>query len=347
MASSSPTSPENTTPATPSSTENTTPVTLVLPLQPPSISNIKNFVPLELTYLNYLTWKKVFKPFLRSQNLLNLVEGSVPCPELTHPQYTLWIQCDTTAHSWINATLSPSILDTLLNYNCETSHQAWSMLEKLFLDHVSSSMIHLKNKFQNFKKGSLSMEEYLQQLHSLSSALSAIGKPISDEDLVAQTLQGLPPSYRTFVSGLNANRPFPSFFALRPRLLTEEEHIKAISSDDSQQSVALFIAAKNTNDAGRFIQQNQGRGSNQNRGRGRFHNKNRGRESGHNNYHTNFNNSTRVDPSILGPPPTPNATKSMTQCHRFVFTTIIQLWNVAIALTILLFHKIFPKVWQR
>lgn len=117
-------------------------------------------------------------------------------------------------------------------------------------------------------------------MHSLSSTLSAIGKPISDEDLFAQTLQGLPPSYRTFISGLNANRPFPSFVSLRPRLLTEEEHIKATSSTDSQQSVALFTAAKNTDDVGRLVQQNQGRGSNQNRGHGRFHNKNRVRGFG-------------------------------------------------------------------
>ncbi|KAH0650658.1 hypothetical protein KY290_031521 [Solanum tuberosum] len=153
---------------------------LGLLVPPPTISNIKGFVPIELTYVNYPTWKK----------------------------------CDTIALSWINATLSTAVLDTLLNYSCETSKEAWDTLASLYLDQVSSSSIHLKSKFQNFKKGSLYMEDYLQQLHSIACSLRAIGKPLTDDDLVTQALQGLPSSYRTFVSGLNATGSLPTFIAL-------------------------------------------------------------------------------------------------------------------------------------
>jgi len=187
---------------------------LGLPVPPPTISNIKGFVPIELTYVNYPTWKKVFVTVLKSYNLLSIVEGKILCPSPNHEEYKLWIQCDTIALSWINATLLTAILDTLLNYSCETSKEAWDTLASLYLDQVSSSSIHLKSKFQNFKKGSLYMEDYLQQLHSIACSLRAIGKPLMDDDLVTQALQGLPSYYRTFVSGLNATGSLPTFVAL-------------------------------------------------------------------------------------------------------------------------------------
>ncbi|GAA0184558.1 hypothetical protein LIER_31846 [Lithospermum erythrorhizon] len=42
--------------------------------------NVKNSVALELTYTNYLNWKKVIRKFLGSKKLLSLVDGTLPCP---------------------------------------------------------------------------------------------------------------------------------------------------------------------------------------------------------------------------------------------------------------------------
>nr|XP_009763441.1 PREDICTED: uncharacterized protein LOC104215353 [Nicotiana sylvestris] len=217
---------------------------LGLPIPPPTVSNIKSFVRIELTYVNYLAWKRVFLTVLKSHNLLSLVDGTIPCLSSDHADYKLWIQCNIIAFSWINATLSSIILDTLLNYACETSKQAWDTLASLYLDQVSSSAIHLKSKFQNFKKGPLFMEDYLHQLHSIAYSLRAIGKPLTDDDLVTQALQGLPSSYRTFVSGLYATGSLPSFIALRPLLLTEEAHINANASEESNAQTALLASTQ-------------------------------------------------------------------------------------------------------
>ncbi|XP_019251350.1 PREDICTED: uncharacterized protein LOC109230290 [Nicotiana attenuata] len=119
-------------------TSSSTQSSLGLPLPPPTVSNIKGFVPIELTYLNYLTWKKVFLTVLKSHNLLSIIDGSIPYPSVDHPEFKLWTQCDTITMSWINATLSPPVLDTLLNFSCETSKDAWDTLASLYLDQVSS-----------------------------------------------------------------------------------------------------------------------------------------------------------------------------------------------------------------
>ncbi|KAL3530032.1 hypothetical protein ACH5RR_009354 [Cinchona calisaya] len=107
--------------------------------------------------------------------MLAIVDGSLPCPKPSDESYGLWVQCDTTVHSWINAILSLTVLETLLNHECETVSHAWNTLERLFIDYSVSTM-HLKHKFQNFNKDNLTMEEYLQQLESLACSLIAIGK---------------------------------------------------------------------------------------------------------------------------------------------------------------------------
>nr|XP_009757350.1 PREDICTED: uncharacterized protein LOC104210211 [Nicotiana sylvestris] len=306
---------------------------LGLPNPPPTISNIKGFVPIELTYLNYLTWKKVFLIVLKSHNLLSLVDGSIPCPTSTHDEYRLWIQCDTITLSWINVTFSPPVLDSLPNYACETSKEAWDVLASLYLDQVSSSSIHLKSKFQNFKKGSLSMEDYLQQLHSLACSLRAVGKPVSDDDLVTQALQGLPSSYRTFVSGLNATGTLPTFLALRPLLLTEEAHINAANNDDPTSHTALVASTptqpvsqphsstlSHTNTYSKVSYNGRGHGRS-NKGRGRDQYSTRSNFSNQwAGFQQNFRPSSRGD-GVLGRPPF-TSTKQCQICFHFNHTAL-------------------------
>ncbi|KAH0773189.1 hypothetical protein KY290_010326 [Solanum tuberosum] len=115
------------------------------------------------------------------------------------------------------------------------------------------------------------MEDYLQQLRSIACSLRAIGKPLTDDDLVTQALQGLPSSYRTFVSGLNATGSLPTFIALRPLLLTEEAHISTISSEESNHNSALLVTTHGqTNSAASSPHgQQPAKGHSHGRGRGR------------------------------------------------------------------------------
>ncbi|OVA10980.1 hypothetical protein BVC80_351g1 [Macleaya cordata] len=71
---------------------------------PLNVSNISNLVPIKLTRENYILWKSVFLPILRSYNLLRFVDGSHPCPsrlvtdaagkdtQATNPDFTEWRQ---------------------------------------------------------------------------------------------------------------------------------------------------------------------------------------------------------------------------------------------------------------
>ncbi|GAA0163687.1 hypothetical protein LIER_39643 [Lithospermum erythrorhizon] len=150
--------------------------------------------------------------FLRAQKILGVVDRTLPCPD--HPQFSTWVQCDDITLSWLTATLSTHVLETFLNHECNSSYEAWTLLQKLFLDHVSTTEMQLRYKFQHFKKGDLSMVEYLQQIHSLYCNLQAVGEPLKDSDLVAQTLLGLPSAFHAFKTIMNVQLVRPSFFAI-------------------------------------------------------------------------------------------------------------------------------------
>ncbi|KAH0784215.1 hypothetical protein KY290_003813 [Solanum tuberosum] len=147
------------------------------------------------------------------------------------------------------------------------------------------------------------MEDYLQQRHSVACSLRAIGKPVTDDDLVTQTLQGLPPSYRTFVSGLHATGTLPSFIALQPLLLTEEAHINAHNYEESNPQTALLESTqgKNTSNFSSSVNGNQpAKGHFNGHDRGRNNIGQYGRDQGyHNSSWSGFQHQSR--------PPSPSA----------------------------------------
>lgn len=167
--------------------------------------------------------------------------------------------------------------------------------------------MHMKENFQNFSKRDLPMESYLQQIHTLSSSLAAIGKPITDEELVIQTLNGLPASYSTFVTVMKNTRPFPTFLSIRPLLLSEEAHVESNITKENSTTTFTAVPAHTTSvGRGHQIRNPQMRGfshSNANNGRGSSHN--RGRHT-YNFNHRNYSNSAPFLDGVLGRPPHPN-----------------------------------------
>ncbi|GAA0166783.1 hypothetical protein LIER_21862 [Lithospermum erythrorhizon] len=216
---------------------------LNLPLISPTL-NVKICVPIELTYTNYLNWKKVITRFLGNKKLLPLVNGNLPQPPDDHPEFATLVQCDDLVHSWINATISLPVLETLLNHNCTSALHAWQTLNQLFLDHGQPTRMNLRSKFHTFAKGNLTIIEFLQQIHSLYCLLKVVGEPLVDSDLIAQTLIGLPSLYAPFVMVMNNTRPMPTFATLRPMLLNEEDRLNLINPlSDSSSNVVLYTSA--------------------------------------------------------------------------------------------------------
>jgi hypothetical protein len=100
------------------------------------------FMSIKLDRTNYPLWLAQIVPILKRKNLMGFVTGTNPCPPEfksntdgtvtteVDPRYATWHQQDQMILSWINNSLSPTVLSTVARF---TSSQAtWSSLEKRY-----------------------------------------------------------------------------------------------------------------------------------------------------------------------------------------------------------------------
>lgn len=106
------------------------------------LSNIHHLVPTKLNGGNYILWKSLFEPILRAHSLLGFIDGTNPCPSKFLPQsdgsscttpntkYLEWIQQDQHLITWINSTLSETVLPYVVGLS--TSKSIWDALSKRY-----------------------------------------------------------------------------------------------------------------------------------------------------------------------------------------------------------------------
>lgn len=105
-------------------------------------AGISGFMSIKLDRTNYPLWLAQIAPVLKSKNLMGFVDGTTPCPakfkrddlgkETTEedPGYAPWQQKDQMILSWINNSLTPSVLSTVARFT--SSRDTWMSLEKRY-----------------------------------------------------------------------------------------------------------------------------------------------------------------------------------------------------------------------
>lgn len=201
------------------------------------IQNINQLVPIKLKKDNFLTWKSLFLPVLKSFDLIDHVDGSVAAPaefiqgpdstRTSNPEYKSWQQTDQMILIWLNATISESYLPYVIGFH--SARDLWKNLEKRFASLSRSHVLQLRARLQTVRKGSSSVTTYLQELKEISDSLAASGNVIQDADLVFYILNGLPSEYDSFATSVRVREPIVTSDELHSLLLTEELTIEARS----------------------------------------------------------------------------------------------------------------------
>ncbi|KAF6134499.1 hypothetical protein GIB67_028520 [Kingdonia uniflora] len=133
-------------------------------------------VSVKLTSTNYLLWKSQFRPMLRNQKLIGLVDGG-------HPQ--------------------PSKM--------KTSCEVWKSLGSTLSQHSKAFEFQLKQALQECKKGNSTIDEHLRTFKNIYDSLGAIGCSVPDEDKFYWLLQGLRPNYESFAMAMPEKPLIPSY----------------------------------------------------------------------------------------------------------------------------------------
>ncbi|KAI5335768.1 hypothetical protein L3X38_025902 [Prunus dulcis] len=124
----------------------------------------------------------------------------------------------------ITATLSPSAI--LCVIGCSTFNATWVNLRKRFASVNKASIFQLKRDLHNIKKGSETIDQYLQKIKDVRDQLSAVGFEILDDDTVILALKGLPSEYNTVKAVIRGRDHGISLKDLRSQLKVEEATIE-------------------------------------------------------------------------------------------------------------------------
>ena len=96
----------------------------------------------------------------------------------------------------MNSTLSPSIL--ALTIGCTSAIDVWKVLENRFSSISGSHVMNLKGESYNMKKGSDSINVYLQKIKVVRDKLLVVSVILDDEELLHIAIKGLPKEYNAF-----------------------------------------------------------------------------------------------------------------------------------------------------
>ncbi|PIA65552.1 hypothetical protein AQUCO_00100800v1 [Aquilegia coerulea] len=178
-----------------------------------SLPSFANLVSVRLDRHNYLLWLGQIVPALNCHDLFKFVDGSYPTPlqfvtsadgktQELNPSFLSWKRHDQLVLSWINAMLTEPVLAQVIGLH--TAKDVWDALTRLFSSNSEARVMQLKKQMMSLDRGSLSMIDYLGKVKGIADALASAQAPISNTDLVLNTLHGLPSEYEGFVTTMMA-----------------------------------------------------------------------------------------------------------------------------------------------
>ncbi|KAF3784821.1 hypothetical protein EJ110_NYTH26738 [Nymphaea thermarum] len=137
-----------------------------------------------------------------------------------NPVYEVWLAHDQSLVAYITSTLSEEVLEGV--DDDLTALELWSTLATTYSQVSEARFLQLRRQFQDIKRGTRTVLEYLNEIKSVSDQLAVIGHPVSDKDKVQQALSGLGTEFDIFCTALEVLPILPSFEDLKAKLFQHE-----------------------------------------------------------------------------------------------------------------------------
>ncbi|KAF3791723.1 hypothetical protein EJ110_NYTH13772 [Nymphaea thermarum] len=100
--------------------------------------------------------------------------------------------------------------------------ELWNVLATTYSQVSEAKFLQLKRQFQDIKRGTRSVLEYIHEIKNVSDQLAIIGHPVSDKDKVQQALSELRSEFDIFCTVLEVLHVLPSFEDLKAKLIQHE-----------------------------------------------------------------------------------------------------------------------------
>ena len=192
--------------------------------------NTAKFSVAKLTDTNYQPWKFKVKMLLIREGSWNCVEGDVP----SNPDAN-WIALDQKAQSTISLSIDDGQIVHI--YKCETANEMWRELQKVHeRANLCNKLYLIRKLYQSKLKDDQDIQDYIRSVLELVERLHGIGENIPDFHVAALLLSGLPDSYETLVTALDA----------RPDDELTLEYVKGKLVDEFQRKTGSNVTSKST-----------------------------------------------------------------------------------------------------
>lgn len=194
---------------------------------------------------NFHIWKFQIRAILLGQDLMGIVDGSVPKPSNDPGAERDWMKRDNQCTSLLCKAVDESILEVLLN--CTTSKAIWDKLKLLHDQKAHESVHHVQQRFYECKlDNSDTIASYLGKLEIIKSQLVNLGdNSITDSGLMSKVISSLPPKYGPFISAWdNVEDVSRTLGNLTVRLLRQEQRLQAEeNANESKVALAYAVSA--------------------------------------------------------------------------------------------------------
>ncbi|RDX57886.1 hypothetical protein CR513_62840, partial [Mucuna pruriens] len=118
-----------------------------------------------LTGDNYHSWCRGMTVALRSKNKFQFVDGTLPRPVATDPNFQAWDRCNTLVLSWLSRSIHPSIADSVMWM--ENAVDVWKDLRERYYQGDIFRISELQEDMYKLKQGESSITTYFTQLKAL------------------------------------------------------------------------------------------------------------------------------------------------------------------------------------
>ncbi|XP_010424680.1 PREDICTED: uncharacterized protein LOC104709822 [Camelina sativa] len=200
-----------------------------------------SIISLRLDETNYDDWSFAMHISFDAKNKIKFIDGSLPRPLITYPNFDLWSICNSMVNSWLLNSVSPQIYRSILRLKDATD--IWRDLYGRFHMTNLPRTFNLIQEIQDLLQGSMSLSEYYTRLKTLWDQLDGSEEP--DDPCIcgkAARLQQKAERAKTvkFLAGLNE-----SYAIVRKQIIVKKalpplvEVYHILDQDDSQKGFTI------------------------------------------------------------------------------------------------------------
>lgn len=159
-------------------------------------------------------------------------------------EYDAWKTQDQNVINLLGQTLSTKAMSCVVG--SQSAQDMWTRLKNKFAAPSRQNILQLKSNLQNLKKGSDSVETYLEKIKDARDALEIVGVFLDDEDVVVTVLRGLPPEYADIRTVIRAQFVSSTIAELKTLLQATENDIEADSQVTAGSHLTAMLAQNNS-----------------------------------------------------------------------------------------------------